>query len=201
MTENLLASAGDSPGRTTSAEEDLLARHIASVAAPEVMPPNSPDSICARMPGALANADGPDALIVQATAFLRRALLFDFAGAYWVLPEHPDRLSLLSAHGLGDEFCQTARILPLRDLSDIADRPCNGNRLPDWSDFFAPVASAFGIRAWLLASLADPLTMQTRGAILLGSREPNRLHADEAACALNLTDSVADALASRFPLY
>lgn len=182
-------------------EDDLLARHIASVAAPEVTPPSSADSLRARLPDALANADGPDALIVQAAAFLRRTLLFDFAGAYCVLPEHPDRLSLISAHGLGDEFCQTARILPLRDLSDIADRPGSGERPPDGSDFFAPVAAAFGLRAWLLASLADPLTTQTRGAILLGSRDPARFHSAEAAHVLCLADAVADTLASRFPLY
>ncbi len=184
-----------------SQDDALLARHIASVAAPEVTPPSSADSLRARLPDALANADGSDALIVQAAAFLRRALLLDFAGAYCVLSEHPDRLSLISAHGLGGEFCQTVRILPLRDLGDIADRPVSGDRLPDGSDFFAPVAAAFGIRAWLLASLADPLTTQTRGAILLGSRDSGRFHFAEASQALCLAEAVADALASRFPLY
>lgn len=201
MPENLHLSAGNFPGTPTNAEENLLARHIASVAAPEVRPPDGADSIRARLAGALGNADGPDALIVQAAAFLRRALDFDFAGAYCILPENADRLSLLSAHGLGDEFCQIARVLPLRDLSEIADRPGSGESAPDGSDFFAPVAAAFGLRVWLLASLADPLTMQTRGAILLGSRDPTRFHPDEAAHVLCLADSVADVLASRFPLY
>lgn len=133
------------------------------------------------------------ALITETAEILRRALHFDASGAYWVDPDRPTSLSLIASSGLPTEFCEIARLIPVSDYDQVADIPYNDAHGSCYGDFFAPVAGAFGIRSWLVASLKDGENLA--GAVLLGSRDGSRLSCAEARLALSLVAVAADHLA------
>ena len=140
-------------------------------------------------------ATAPD-LIAQAASLLRRALHFDVSGAYWGSPDRPHLLSLTASEGLPFAFSDVARAVPLSDYDQVADLPYNDDHGACYGDFFAPVVGAFGVRSWMVASLADPDTGGVTGAILLGSRSGRRFGEDETRLVLSLTTTVSAHLAA-----
>lgn len=141
-----------------------------------------------------ANIDSAASLATQATEILRRTLNFDISGAYLINKERPSCLSLIATAGLPDEFTVVARLIPLSDYDQVADIPYNDAHGSCYGDFFAPVVGAFGIRAWLVASLTDMETGSITGAVLLGSRNGKRFRDDETRLALSLAAVISERL-------
>lgn len=168
-------------------------------AAPTTPGPETAVQARAQLAAELPEARTPAALIGTAAAVLAATLKFEFSAAYVVPDDRPDFLVQIAAVGLPGEFAEVARLLPVQDFADIADQPVSAAHPPAYGDFFAPVAAQFGLRAWLVASLADPMTLAVRGALLLGSADAGRLPSPEANRVLTLAASVAAVLAERFP--
>lgn len=122
----------------------------------------------------LAGVPSAPEFLWGAGTILRRGFHLDFGAAYLVTKAKPSSLSLLATEGLPTEFDFVARTVPLPDYADIADLPLSGVHGGCWGDFFAPVAAAYAMRAWLFLSVAHPGSQAVRGSLLLGSRNPTR---------------------------
>lgn len=177
---------------------DPLAAHITSVAAADMA--HDTDKGCTWLTQSLGRPRTPAALVVAASSSIGPTLNLECWAAYAVSPDRPEYLVQIGTSGLPAELAEAIHLLPLRDFADIADLPVNGDCPPTYGDFFAPVAAAHGLRAWLFASLTDPLTLTVRGALLLGSASARRLNAPEATSALSLAAAISKELATRFPI-
>lgn len=104
----------------------------------------------------LAGVPSAPEFLWEAGTILRRGFHLDFGGAYLVTKAKPSSLSLLATEGLPTEFDFVARTVPLPDYADIADLPFSGVHGGCWGDFFAPVAAAYAMRAWLFLSITHP---------------------------------------------
>ncbi len=143
---------------------------------------------------ALATASAPEPLTL-----LRRGFGLDFGAAYLVTPARPDCLSLRAVEGLPEDYEAVARVLSLTDYADIADLPYNDKHTGGAGEFFAPVAAAFSMRAWLFLTLTPTPTNAPCAALLLGSRDPSRFTSADTLPLFALAQAVSAGLAARFP--
>ncbi len=157
------------------------------------------DVVARMLHARLALAPSPEELLWGAGTILRRGFHLDFGAIYQVTVACPSSLTLLATEGLPPEFDFIARTLPLPDYADIADLPFSGAHGGCWGDFFAPLAAAYGMQAWLFLSITHSDMAAVRASLLLGSRNSARFTPADTLPLFALAGSLSQQWEAKFP--